>query len=63
VVDVGDVAVLITTRSIAVALNPPPITRAEAQNVLARFPWAKPTPVIVSFPSHHDRREVVLADT
>ncbi|TFV42533.1 transglutaminase domain-containing protein [Bradyrhizobium frederickii] len=49
--------------ALAVTLNPPPITRAEAENVLTRFPWAKPTPVVVSFPSHHDRREIVLADT
>jgi hypothetical protein len=49
--------------ALAVALNPPPITRAEAENVLTRFPWAKPTLVVVSFPSHRDRREVVLADT
>jgi Transglutaminase-like superfamily len=49
--------------ALAVALDPAPMTRAEAENVLARFPWARPTPVIVSFPSHHDRREIVLADT
>jgi hypothetical protein len=49
--------------ALAAALDPPPITRAEAENVLTRLPWARPTPVIVSFPSHHDRREIVLAET
>jgi hypothetical protein len=49
--------------ALAVALDPPPITRSEAENVLERFPWAMPTPVIVSFPSRHDRREIVLADS
>ena len=49
--------------ALALALDPSPLDRTEAQNVLQRFPWANPTPVIISFPARNDRREIVLAET
>jgi hypothetical protein len=49
--------------ALALALDPPPLCRTEAQNVLTRFPWANPTPTIISFPAHNDRREIVLSET
>lgn len=44
------------------AFDPPPPSRDAAETVLDRHPWAKPPPVVLSFPEGRGRCEVALAD-
>ena len=47
---------------LAAALDPAPDTRREAEAVLDRFPWARPTPTILTFPQgRRGAAEIVLA--
>ena len=47
--------------ALAKALDPAPVDRDAAEAVLARFPWARPTPTILSFPEGRDSVEITLA--
>lgn len=40
--------------------DPAPASRGEAEVVLTRFPWARPTPAILSFPEGRKSAEVTL---
>jgi hypothetical protein len=46
---------------LAKTLDPAPPNREAAERVLARFPWARPTPTILSFPEGRPGAEVELA--
>lgn len=46
--------------ALAAALDPAPASREEAVAVLDRFPWARPTPTILSFPEGRAGAELVL---
>jgi Transglutaminase-like superfamily len=46
--------------ALAAALEPAPASRDEAEAVLDRFPWARPTPTILSFPEGRASAEIVL---
>lgn len=47
--------------ALAEALDPAPDTREGAKAVLDRFPWARPTPTVLSFPEGRAGAEVALA--
>jgi Transglutaminase-like superfamily len=47
--------------ALAKALDPAPPHRQAAEELLARFPWARPTPTILSFPEGRQSVEVMLA--
>jgi hypothetical protein len=46
---------------LAAAMDPAPGDRLEAEAVLERFPWARPTPTVLSFPEGRRGVEVTLA--
>lgn len=46
--------------ALAAALDPAPADREAAEAVLARFPWARPTPTILSYPMGRSSSEVSL---
>jgi hypothetical protein len=54
-------AVLLDAMAGEMKQSPP--TRTLAEELLERFPWARPTPTVVSWPGPGDRREVTLAET
>jgi len=49
--------------ALAAALDPAPASREEAAAVLDRFPWARPTPTILSFPEGRAGAELMLIPT
>jgi len=49
--------------SLAAAVEPAPDDRLAAEAVLERFPWARPTPTVLSFPEGRQGAEVALADS
>lgn len=49
--------------ALARALDPAPADRTEAESVLARFPWARLTPTVLSFPEGREGCEIAIALT
>ena len=47
--------------ALAEALDPAPVNRRAAQELLGRFPWARPTSTILSFPEGRQSAEIALA--
>lgn len=45
---------------LAAALEPAPNDRRAAEAVVERFPWARPTPTVLSFPEGRRSAEVAL---
>jgi hypothetical protein len=48
---------------LAAAIDPAPEDRRAAEAVFERFPWARPTPTVLSFPDSHQGLEVALAES
>jgi hypothetical protein len=49
--------------SLAAAVESAPDGRLAAEAVLERFPWARPTPTVLSFPEGRQGEEVALAES
>ena len=47
--------------SLVAAVEPAPDDRVAAETVLERFPWARPTPTVLSFPEGHQGAEMAQA--